>query len=153
MRVLNFDTAGHIAKGSVSGILWVVLNIAEVLVYVLGFLLILFFFFPSWTCPPGSGTASPSWAPGCDSSWQAGTFSASSSSNRGRRHSTASDSADTGIGTSCSDSVEGELQHHPRLEHIHTPSQLSVSPTLLTDCVKTFMFLRPVLVHICCQLK
>nr|XP_023652874.1 centrosomal protein of 85 kDa-like isoform X3 [Paramormyrops kingsleyae] len=63
--------------------------------------------------PPlfGSGTASPSWAPGCDSSWQAGTSSASSSSNRGRRHSTASDSADTGIGTSCSDSVEVVVPH------------------------------------------
>ncbi|XP_048841096.1 centrosomal protein of 85 kDa-like isoform X2 [Brienomyrus brachyistius] len=80
--------------------------------------------------PPlfGSGTASPSWAPGCDSSWQAGTSSASSSSNRGRRHSTASDSADTGIGTSCSDSVEdhssssGTLSFQPLRPQANIPT-------------------------------
>ncbi|KAI1897497.1 hypothetical protein AGOR_G00083880 [Albula goreensis] len=54
----------------------------------------------------GSGAPSPGWVPGCESTWQGGTSSASSSINRGRRHSTASDSGDTGIGTSCSDSVE-----------------------------------------------
>ncbi|XP_036405353.1 centrosomal protein of 85 kDa-like isoform X1 [Megalops cyprinoides] len=54
----------------------------------------------------GSGAPSPGWVPGCESAWQGGASSASSSSNRGRRHSTASDSGDTGIGTSCSDSVE-----------------------------------------------
>ncbi|XP_061097776.1 centrosomal protein of 85 kDa-like isoform X2 [Conger conger] len=54
----------------------------------------------------GSGTPSPGWVPGCESSWQGGASSGISSSNRARRHSTASDSGDTGIGTSCSDSVE-----------------------------------------------
>lgn len=44
--------------------------------------------------------------PGCESAWQGS--SSISSSNRARRHSAASDSADTGIGTSCSDSVEGK---------------------------------------------
>uniref|UniRef100_A0A8C1H1J0 Centrosomal protein 85 like n=1 Tax=Cyprinus carpio carpio TaxID=630221 RepID=A0A8C1H1J0_CYPCA len=46
-----------------------------------------------------SSTSSPGWVPGCDSS-------ATGISSRGRRHSAASDSGDTGIGTSCSDSVE-----------------------------------------------
>ncbi|KAI7800134.1 centrosomal protein of 85 kDa-like isoform X1 [Triplophysa rosa] len=53
----------------------------------------------------GSSTSSPGWVPGCDSAWQASSSSAGISS-RGRRHSAASDSGDTGIGTSCSDSVE-----------------------------------------------
>lgn len=56
-------------------------------------------------CCLGSSASSPGWAPGCESAWH-GSASVSSS-NRARRHSTASDSADTGIGTSCSDSVEG----------------------------------------------
>ncbi|XP_036437978.1 centrosomal protein of 85 kDa-like isoform X1 [Colossoma macropomum] len=53
----------------------------------------------------GSSTSSPGWVPGCESAWQ-GSSSTTTSSNRGRRHSAASDSGDTGIGTSCSDSVE-----------------------------------------------
>uniref|UniRef100_A0A672PUS7 Centrosomal protein 85 like n=1 Tax=Sinocyclocheilus grahami TaxID=75366 RepID=A0A672PUS7_SINGR len=53
----------------------------------------------------GSSTSSPGWVPGCDSAWQASS-SAAGISSRGRRHSAASDSGDTGIGTSCSDSVE-----------------------------------------------
>nr|XP_683028.4 centrosomal protein of 85 kDa-like isoform X2 [Danio rerio] len=52
-----------------------------------------------------SSTSSPGWVPGCDSAWQASS-SATGISSRGRRHSAASDSGDTGIGTSCSDSVE-----------------------------------------------
>ncbi|XP_017548010.1 centrosomal protein of 85 kDa-like isoform X2 [Pygocentrus nattereri] len=52
-----------------------------------------------------SSTSSPGWVPGCESAWQ-GSSSTTTSSNRGRRHSAASDSGDTGIGTSCSDSVE-----------------------------------------------
>ncbi|XP_043076328.1 centrosomal protein of 85 kDa-like isoform X2 [Puntigrus tetrazona] len=52
-----------------------------------------------------SSTSSPGWVPGCDSAWQASS-SATGVSSRGRRHSAASDSGDTGIGTSCSDSVE-----------------------------------------------
>uniref|UniRef100_A0A672Q3F2 Centrosomal protein 85 like n=1 Tax=Sinocyclocheilus grahami TaxID=75366 RepID=A0A672Q3F2_SINGR len=53
----------------------------------------------------GLSTSSPGWVPGCDSAWQASS-SAAGISSRGRRHSVASDSGDTGIGTSCSDSVE-----------------------------------------------
>ncbi|KAI4895690.1 hypothetical protein NFI96_024782 [Prochilodus magdalenae] len=56
----------------------------------------------------GSSTSSPGWVPGCESAWQ-GSSSTTTSSNRGRRHSAASDSGDTGIGTSCSDSVEAVL--------------------------------------------
>ncbi|XP_060772400.1 centrosomal protein of 85 kDa-like isoform X2 [Neoarius graeffei] len=51
-----------------------------------------------------SSASSPGWVPGCESAWHGS--SSISSSNRARRHSAASDSADTGIGTSCSDSVE-----------------------------------------------
>ncbi|XP_055728775.1 centrosomal protein of 85 kDa-like isoform X1 [Salvelinus fontinalis] len=59
------------------------------------------------TFKTGSSTSSPGWVPGCESPWQ-GTSSAPGNSNRGRRHSTASDSGDTGIGTSCSDSAEDQ---------------------------------------------
>ncbi|XP_052390963.1 centrosomal protein of 85 kDa-like isoform X2 [Carassius gibelio] len=63
-----------------------------------------------------SSTSSPGWVPGCDSAWQASS-SATGISSRGRRHSAASDSGDTGIGTSCSDSVEdhssGTLSFQP----------------------------------------
>ncbi|TSP57606.1 Centrosomal protein of 85 kDa-like [Bagarius yarrelli] len=52
----------------------------------------------------GSSASSPGWVPGCESAWHGST--SISGSNRARRHSAASDSADTGIGTSCSDSVE-----------------------------------------------
>ncbi|KAJ8396235.1 hypothetical protein AAFF_G00021020 [Aldrovandia affinis] len=68
----------------------------------------------------GSGAPSPGWVPGCESTWQgAASSTTSSSSNRGRRHSTASDSGDTGIGTSCSDSVE---------DHSGSSSTLSFQP-------------------------
>ncbi|GAA6090552.1 centrosomal protein of 85 kDa-like isoform X1 [Tachysurus ichikawai] len=58
----------------------------------------------------GSNASSPGWVPGCESAWHGS--SSINSSNRARRHSAASDSADTGIGTSCSDSVEGK--GHPK---------------------------------------
>lgn len=63
-----------------------------------------------WFYRPGSSASSPGWVPGCESAWHGS--SSISSSNRARRHSAASDSADTGIGTSCSDSVEGK--GHPK---------------------------------------
>jgi hypothetical protein len=62
------------------------------------------------SCLLGSSTSSSGWVPGCELPWQ-GTSSAPGNSNRGRRHSTASDSGDTGIGTSCSDSAEGKDWH------------------------------------------
>ncbi|XP_064847038.1 centrosomal protein of 85 kDa-like isoform X2 [Oncorhynchus masou masou] len=65
-----------------------------------------------------SNTSPPGWVPGCESSWQ-GTSSAPGTSNRGRRHSGASDSGDTGIGTSCSDSVE---------DHSSSSTTLSFQP-------------------------
>ncbi|NXP49903.1 CE85L protein, partial [Heliornis fulica] len=54
----------------------------------------------------GSDYSSVGWLPGTESLWQSTTISSSSHSNPVRRHSIASDSGDTGIGTSCSDSVE-----------------------------------------------
>lgn len=57
----------------------------------------------------GSDYSSVGWLPGTESLWQSSTISSSSQNNPVRRHSIASDSGDTGIGTSCSDSVEGEL--------------------------------------------
>ncbi|XP_042301805.1 centrosomal protein of 85 kDa-like isoform X2 [Sceloporus undulatus] len=54
----------------------------------------------------GPEYSSSGWLPGPDSLWQATTGPSSSRSNHIRRHSIASDSGDTGIGTSCSDSVE-----------------------------------------------
>ncbi|NWH65958.1 CE85L protein, partial [Geococcyx californianus] len=54
----------------------------------------------------GSDYSSVGWLPGTESLWQSTAVSSSSQSNPVRRHSIASDSGDTGIGTSCSDSVE-----------------------------------------------
>ncbi|KFR03613.1 Centrosomal protein of 85 kDa-like, partial [Opisthocomus hoazin] len=54
----------------------------------------------------GSDYSSVGWLPGTESLWQSTAISSSSQSNPVRRHSIASDSGDTGIGTSCSDSVE-----------------------------------------------
>ncbi|KAF4796568.1 Centrosomal protein of 85 kDa-like protein [Turdus rufiventris] len=54
----------------------------------------------------GSDYSSEGWLPGTESLWQSSTISSSSQNNPVRRHSIASDSGDTGIGTSCSDSVE-----------------------------------------------
>ncbi|NXG50636.1 CE85L protein, partial [Psilopogon haemacephalus] len=54
----------------------------------------------------GPDYSSVGWLPGTESLWQSTAISSSSPSNPVRRHSIASDSGDTGIGTSCSDSVE-----------------------------------------------
>uniref|UniRef100_A0A8C3I0L8 Centrosomal protein 85 like n=1 Tax=Chrysemys picta bellii TaxID=8478 RepID=A0A8C3I0L8_CHRPI len=54
----------------------------------------------------GPDYSSAGWLSGTESLWQASTIPSSSRSNHIRRHSIASDSGDTGIGTSCSDSVE-----------------------------------------------
>ncbi|XP_053137128.1 centrosomal protein of 85 kDa-like isoform X2 [Hemicordylus capensis] len=54
----------------------------------------------------GPEYSSSGWLPGTDSLWQATTGPSSGRSTHVRRHSIASDSGDTGIGTSCSDSVE-----------------------------------------------
>ncbi|XP_030627796.1 centrosomal protein of 85 kDa-like [Chanos chanos] len=75
----------------------------------------------------GSGTASFGWVPGCESAWP-GNSSATSSSNRGRRHSAASDSGDTGIGTSCSDSVE---------DHSSSSGALSFQPVCPQGTIPT----------------
>ncbi|XP_077103201.1 centrosomal protein of 85 kDa-like isoform X2 [Siphateles boraxobius] len=68
-----------------------------------------------------SSTSSPGWVPGCDSAWQASS-SATGISSRGRRHSAASDSGDTGIGTSCSDSVEDHSSSSGTLSFQHLRS-------------------------------
>ncbi|XP_072189284.1 centrosomal protein of 85 kDa-like [Excalfactoria chinensis] len=54
----------------------------------------------------GSDYSSVGWLPGTESLWQSAAVASSNQSNPVRRHSIASDSGDTGIGTSCSDSVE-----------------------------------------------
>lgn len=58
----------------------------------------------------GPDYSSSAWLPGTESLWQATTVPSNHRNNHIRRHSIASDSGDTGIGTSCSDSVEGELK-------------------------------------------
>uniref|UniRef100_A0A452INK3 Uncharacterized protein n=1 Tax=Gopherus agassizii TaxID=38772 RepID=A0A452INK3_9SAUR len=58
--------------------------------------------------PASPDYSSAGWLSGTESLWQASAIPSSSRSNHIRRHSIASDSGDTGIGTSCSDSVEGE---------------------------------------------
>ncbi|XP_051511109.1 centrosomal protein of 85 kDa-like isoform X1 [Myxocyprinus asiaticus] len=73
----------------------------------------------------GSSTSSPGWVPGCDSAWQASSSSAGISS-RGRRHSAASDSGDTGIGTSCSDSIEDHSSSSGTLSFQPLRSQSSI---------------------------
>ncbi|XP_052019533.1 centrosomal protein of 85 kDa-like isoform X1 [Apodemus sylvaticus] len=55
--------------------------------------------------PAGSDYSSP-WLPGNESLWQATAAPSNHRNNHIRRHSITSDSGDTGIGTSCSDSVE-----------------------------------------------
>ncbi|KAK0156460.1 Centrosomal protein -like [Merluccius polli] len=74
-----------------------------------------------------SCTSNPGWVSSCESGWQ-GNPSAPSNGNHARRHSTASDSGDTGIGTSCSDSVEDHssssttpLSFHPLTHHRSAP--------------------------------
>ncbi|XP_004382796.1 centrosomal protein of 85 kDa-like isoform X1 [Trichechus manatus latirostris] len=56
--------------------------------------------------PEGPDYSSSAWLPGNESLWQATTVPSNHRNNHTRRHSIASDSGDTGIGTSCSDSVE-----------------------------------------------
>ncbi|XP_042358945.1 centrosomal protein of 85 kDa-like isoform X2 [Plectropomus leopardus] len=55
-----------------------------------------------------SGGGSPGWVPGPDSAWHSNPPGPGNSICGGRRHSTVSDSGDTGIGTYCSDSVEDD---------------------------------------------
>ncbi|XP_022593687.1 centrosomal protein of 85 kDa-like isoform X2 [Seriola dumerili] len=55
-----------------------------------------------------SGGGSPGWVPGTESAWHSNPPGPGSSIFGGRRHSTVSDSGDTGIGTYYSDSVEDD---------------------------------------------
>ncbi|XP_058422367.1 centrosomal protein of 85 kDa-like isoform X3 [Diceros bicornis minor] len=54
----------------------------------------------------GPDYSSSAWSPGNESLWQTTAVPPNHRNNHIRRHSIASDSGDTGIGTSCSDSVE-----------------------------------------------
>ncbi|XP_070081557.1 centrosomal protein of 85 kDa-like isoform X3 [Equus przewalskii] len=56
--------------------------------------------------PAGPDYSSSAWLPGNEPLWQATSVPSNHRNNHIRRHSIASDSGDTGIGTSCSDSVE-----------------------------------------------
>ncbi|XP_044025584.1 centrosomal protein of 85 kDa-like isoform X2 [Siniperca chuatsi] len=55
-----------------------------------------------------SSGGSPGWVPGHESAWHSNPPGPGNSFCGGRRHSTVSDSGDTGIGTYCSDSVEDD---------------------------------------------
>ncbi|XP_031203971.1 centrosomal protein of 85 kDa-like isoform X3 [Mastomys coucha] len=57
---------------------------------------------------------SSAWLPGNESLWQATAVPSNHRNNHIRRHSITSDSGDTGIGTSCSDSVEGRIDQKRR---------------------------------------
>uniref|UniRef100_A0A452T620 Centrosomal protein 85 like n=1 Tax=Ursus maritimus TaxID=29073 RepID=A0A452T620_URSMA len=59
-----------------------------------------------WGGSRGPDYSSSAWLPGNESLWQATTVTSNHRNNHIRRHSITSDSGDTGIGTSCSDSVE-----------------------------------------------
>ncbi|XP_077018871.1 centrosomal protein of 85 kDa-like isoform X2 [Tamandua tetradactyla] len=78
--------------------------------------------------PAGPDYSSSGWLPGNESLWQATTVSSNHRNNPNRRHSIASDSGDTGIGTSCSDSVEdhstssGTLSFKPSRSLITLPT-------------------------------
>ncbi|XP_058470024.1 centrosomal protein of 85 kDa-like isoform X3 [Solea solea] len=104
---------------------------------------------PRGDCEDGydsSRTGSPAWLPGPDSAWHSNhTGPSSSSFCGGRRHSTVSDSGDTGIGTYCSDSVEDDssssttplsfqalTQHHFSLGDDVVPSSSSPSTSIRT---------------------
>ncbi|XP_063476818.1 centrosomal protein of 85 kDa-like isoform X1 [Symphalangus syndactylus] len=71
---------------------------------------------------------SSAWLPANESLWQATTVPSNHRNNHIRRHSIASDSGDTGIGTSCSDSVEdhstssGTLSFKPSQSLITLPT-------------------------------
>ncbi|XP_063669456.1 centrosomal protein of 85 kDa-like isoform X5 [Pan troglodytes] len=76
-------------------------------------------------CGPDYSSA---WLPANESLWQATTVPSNHRNNHIRRHSIASDSGDTGIGTSCSDSVEdhstssGTLSFKPSQSLITLPT-------------------------------
>ena len=61
-------------------------------------------------CFSGSKSVDSSgWVPGHESAWQSSPLGSGNSISRGHRSSSVSDSCDTGIGTYCSDSVEGRM--------------------------------------------
>ncbi|XP_014346221.1 centrosomal protein of 85 kDa-like isoform X2 [Latimeria chalumnae] len=66
------------------------------------------------------------WVPGAEAVWRAAAVSASGRSNYGRRLSAASDSGDTGIGTSCSDSVEDHSSPSGTLSFKPIRSQITI---------------------------
>uniref|UniRef100_A0A8D3CZ75 Centrosomal protein of 85 kDa-like n=1 Tax=Scophthalmus maximus TaxID=52904 RepID=A0A8D3CZ75_SCOMX len=81
------------------------------------------------SCSGSSSGGSPSWVPGHESAWHNQPPGPGNSICGGRRHSTLSDSCDTGIGTYYSDSVEGKkrpgssptpLSFHPLSQRVFT---------------------------------
>ncbi|KAM6184555.1 centrosomal protein of 85 kDa-like [Rhynchocyon petersi] len=78
--------------------------------------------------PAGPDYSSSAWLSGNESLWQATAVPSNHRNNHTRRHSIASDSGDTGIGTSCSDSVEdhstssGTLSFKPSRSLITLPT-------------------------------
>ncbi|XP_055981046.1 centrosomal protein of 85 kDa-like isoform X2 [Sorex fumeus] len=78
--------------------------------------------------PAGPDYSLSTWLPGNEPLWQATTVPFNHRNNHIRRHSIASDSGDTGIGTSCSDSVEdhstssGTLSFKPSRSMVALPT-------------------------------
>ncbi|XP_069051691.1 centrosomal protein of 85 kDa-like isoform X1 [Lepisosteus oculatus] len=89
---------------------------------------------PAWlqlntmACWLSLAAPSPGWPPVCASAWQAAASTGGSGGNRGRRLSAASDSGDTGIGTSCSDSIE---------DHLSSSGTLSFRPIRAQTAIPT----------------
>lgn len=80
-----------------------------------------------------SSGGSPGWVPGHESAWNGNLHGPGNSICGGRRHSTVSDSGDTGIGTYCSDSVEGRMSwRFIEKHHIFTPHAKKTSSSLFT---------------------
>ncbi|KAL6046113.1 hypothetical protein STEG23_023657, partial [Scotinomys teguina] len=72
---------------------------------------------------------SSAWLPGNESLWQAATLPSSHRNSHVRRHSVTSDSGDTGIGTSCSDSVEDHSTSSGTLSSFKPSRSLVTLPT------------------------
>ncbi|MEJ1286765.1 centrosomal protein of 85 kDa-like isoform X2 [Cricetulus griseus] len=93
---------------------------------------------------PAGADYSSAWLPGNEALWQATTVPSSHRNNHIRRHSITSDSGDTGIGTSCSDSVEdhstssGTLSFKPSRSLVTLPTA-HVMPSNSSDSISKHM--------------
>lgn len=85
-------------------------------------------------CFSGSKSVDSSgWVPGHESAWQSNPLGSGNSISRGHRSSSVSDSCDTGIGTYCSDSVEG------RMSWLFRKSETGTFKPCFNMCVTTML--------------